>query len=79
MGSSECTTALFDALGGAGFTARVSGVIIQDMWQKSIVVSTVAGITLAENAFRSAGLPPGRAEANVGELRSYTDAFSWPE
>jgi 2-dehydropantoate 2-reductase len=44
-GVSERTTALLGQLGAAGFTARLSDVIMQDMWEKWMVVSTIAGIT----------------------------------
>ncbi len=42
---SERATAIAAELGGAGFEARVSEVIRQDMWEKWMIVSTVAGIT----------------------------------
>ena len=44
-GVSERTTALSGELGDAGFTARLSDVIMQDLWEKWMIVSTVAGIT----------------------------------
>ena len=44
-GVSERTTALSGELGDAGFTAQRSDVIMQDMGEKWMIVSTVAGIT----------------------------------
>jgi 2-dehydropantoate 2-reductase len=44
-GLSERTTALSGELGDAGFTARVSDNIMQDMWEKWMDIGTIAGIT----------------------------------
>lgn len=39
------TDALSDVLGGAGFNARASDVVMQDMWEKWVGLTTNAGIT----------------------------------
>jgi 2-dehydropantoate 2-reductase len=37
--------ALDDTLRGAGFSARVSGTILQDMWEKWVMLATAGGVT----------------------------------
>jgi 2-dehydropantoate 2-reductase len=44
-GLSERIKTLSGVLGDAGFTARVSDIIVQDMWEKWLIVGTTAGIT----------------------------------
>ena len=44
-GFSNRTGALSDLLGGAGFNARVSDIVMQDMWEKWAGLTTNAGIT----------------------------------
>jgi 2-dehydropantoate 2-reductase len=44
-GVSERTAAIFREIGEADFTAHVSDAIMQDMWEKWMDVSTIAGIT----------------------------------
>lgn len=44
-GFTERTAALSDLLGGAGFDARASDAIMQDMWEKWAGLATGAGIT----------------------------------
>ena len=42
---SERVQALDGLLQGAGFTARVSGTILQDMWEKWVTLATAGGVT----------------------------------
>ena len=44
-GISDRAKELSDVLGGTGFTARLSEVVSQDMWEKWMDVSAIAGIT----------------------------------
>jgi 2-dehydropantoate 2-reductase len=44
-GFSDRTKSLSEVLGGAGFNARASDVVMQDMWEKCAGLATNAGIT----------------------------------
>jgi 2-dehydropantoate 2-reductase len=77
-GSSERIRGVADILGNAGFDARLSGDIVQGMWDKWVLLATLAGITcLMRASIGDIVASPGGVElirALLEECRAIADA-----
>ena len=70
---SERVEALDAALGGAGFNARSSSTIIEDMWEKWVMLASVAGLTcLMRGAVGEIEAAPGATNVALRFLEETT-------